>query len=325
MLSKCCKTIKPVILSASRSTDIPAFYADWMIARLKAGYCTWVNPFNQDRFRVSFEDVRAIVFWSKNPMPLIGYLDYIHELGFKNYYFQFTLNDYVREDLEPNVPDVGTRINTFRKLAERIGCAKVIWRFDPLLLSSTLTVDILLERIQRIGQQLKGFTEKLVFSFADIKNYRKVAAHLRGTGCREFSMEERVSFVHGLVDINKDLGFVLATCAESVDLSGVGVVRNKCIDDDLLVRLFNEDLRLMEFLGAEYDMIDGWRISRSRKDKGQRKCCGCVESKDIGMYDTCKHFCRYCYANSSDNIVISNSKKHHNNPCDSSLIPLEIK
>ena len=319
------KTLKPVVLSASRSTDIPAFYADWLVDRLKAGYCTWTNPFNRDRFRVSFEDVRAIVFWSKNPRPLIRHLDDVNELGFKNFYFQFTVNDYEREGLEPNVPSLTSRIDTFRELSAKIGRSRVIWRFDPLLLTSTVTVDVLLNRIQTIGRQLKGCTEKLVFSFADIEAYRKVVSNLRGTGCREFSVEEQEAFACGLADINEELGFVLATCAEEIDFSRYGIVHNKCVDDDLMVRLFHDDQPLMEFLGAEYDMIDGWHIAKSKKDKGQRKACSCVVSKDIGMYNTCLHLCRYCYANSSDATVLANCKKHHAVPWGSALIPDETE
>lgn len=304
------KTFAPVIVSASRSTDIPAFYSDWLVERLREGFCTWTNPFNRAQFRVSFEKTRMIVFWSKNPKPLLARLDEVEALGFHNYYFQFTLNDYEQEELEPKVPDIASRIETFRELSKRVGKARVIWRFDPLLLSPTLTVDTLLHRIQSIGEQLKGFTEKLVFSFADIATYRKVIANLRGTGCREFTADERTAFVRGLVGINAELGLELATCAEIVDLTPYGVRHNKCIDDDLMVRLFHDDKPLMDFFGAEYDLLDGWIIKKSKKDKGQRKACGCIMSKDIGEYNTCPHLCRYCYANATDDTVLANWKRH---------------
>lgn len=316
-------TLEPVIVSASRSTDIPAFYTDWFINRIKAGYCCWVNPFNREKFKVSFEKTRMIVFWSKNPKLMLARLDELESFGYKNYYFQVTLNDYVQEGLEPNVPSVKERIETFQSLAKRIGKERVVWRYDPLLLSNELTIDVLLERIAKIGTALKGFTEKLVFSFADISAYRKVVNNLSGTGCREFSLEEKNRFVVGLVELNKKLGLQLSTCAEDIDLSRFGIAHNKCIDDDLMVRLFHEDHLLMEFLGAEYDMIDGWHIVKSKKDKGQRKACGCVISKDIGMYNTCPHLCRYCYANSSDATVLANCKKHHAAPLGSALIPDE--
>ena len=313
--------LKPVIVSASRSTDIPAFYADWFLERLRAGYCNWVNPFNREVFRVSFEDVRMIVFWSKNPKPMIERLDELEALGFKNYYFQFTLNDYVREGLEPNVPPVEERIETFKALAKRVGKERVIWRYDPLILSDDLTVDVLLERIARFGRELRDSTEKLVFSFADIQTYRKVAKNLAGTTCREFTLDEKVAFAKGLRNISLDLGLEMATCAEDIDLSAYGIKHNKCVDDDLMMRLFNADSKLMEFIGAEYDMLDGWSIKKSKKDKGQRKACGCVISKDIGMYNTCPHLCKYCYANASESVVLSNCKRHQTACHERWLIP----
>ena len=312
---------EPVIISASRSTDIPAFYADWFLERLRAGYCNWVNPFNREVFRVSFEDTRMIVFWSKNPKPMIGRLDDLEGMGFCNYYFQFTLNDYVCEGLEPNVPPVEDRLETFKALAKRIGKERVIWRYDPLILSGDLSVDVLLERIARIGKELRGSTEKLVFSFADVQAYRKVVKNLEGTTCREFTTAEKIEFAKGLCEINLDLGLEMATCAEDIDLSAYGIKHNKCVDDDLMMRLFNTDSKLMDFIGAEYDMIDGWSIKKSKKDKGQRKACGCVISKDIGMYNTCPHLCKYCYANSSEDVVLCNYKKHHALCLESSLVP----
>ena len=303
--------LNPVILSASRSTDIPAFYADWFLERLKAGYCVWLNPFNQKRYRVSFEDMRMIVLWSQNPKPMLQRFDEVEALGFRQYYFQFTLNDYVAEGLEPNVPPVAERIETFRRLAKRIGKARVIWRFDPLLLSDSLTVDVLLEKIASIGQELQGATEKLVFSFADIQAYRKVSKNLSGTNCREFSFEEKIEFAKGLRDVNLSLGLEMATCAEDIDLSEYGIKHNKCVDDDLMVRLFHDDVKLMDFIGAECDMFNGWQIKKSKKDKGQRKACGCIVSKDIGAYNTCPHLCKYCYANSSEQIVVKNYTQHN--------------
>ena len=303
------KTISPVIVSASRSTDIPAFYADWLVERLKAWWCGWINPFNQQRYRVSFADTRMIVFWSKNPASMLERLDEVESLGFRQYYFQFTLNDYVAEGMEPNVPPVAERIDTFKRLADRIGKERVIWRFDPLMLTEKISIDALLERVGNIGQQLKGYTEKLVFSFIDIAAYRKVQKNLAGLGIREFSPNDQIKFAQGLAELNQDLRLGLATCGELADLSAYGVKHNKCVDDDLMVRLFHDDAKLMDFIGAECDMIDGWTIKKSKKDKGQRKACGCIVSKDIGMYNTCPHLCKYCYANFSDELVLKNYRQ----------------
>ena len=335
----------PVILSASRSTDVPAFYAEWFVGRLREGWCGWVNPFNQQKYRVSFDKTRMIVFWSKNPSPMLERLDEVESLGFRQYYFQFTLNDYAAEGLEPNVPPVAERIDTFRRLADRIGKERVIWRFDPLMLGDFgnaayaarppyrvdaacaarppyrvdaacaarppyLTIDALLERIGNIGRRLKGYTEKLVFSFIDIADYRKVQRNLAGLGVREFSLDEQISFARGLAELNRELGLELATCGERADLGAYGVRHNKCVDDELMMRLFHDDAELMAFIGAEHDLFNGWQIKKSKKDKGQRKACGCVVSKDIGAYNTCPHLCRYCYANFNDEVVMRNWRAH---------------
>lgn len=314
------KYLEPVIVSASRETDIPAFYADWFVERLREGWCEWKNPFNGEVRKVLFDKTRMIVFWSKNPRPMLERLDEVEALGFKQYYFQFTLNDYVEEGLEPNVPGVAERIGTFRRLADRIGKERVIWRFDPLLLTDEMTIDVLLDRIAKIGRQLKGYTEKLVFSFIDIASYRKVQKNLAGLNCRELSKEDQISFAQGLLQLNMELSLELATCAEQVDLSACGIKHNKCVDDDLMLRLFHDDAELMEYIGAEYDLIEGWKIKKSRKDKGQRKVCGCIVSKDIGMYNTCPHLCKYCYANASDKAVMNNWKLHiANSGCESML------
>ena len=298
--------LEPVIISASRETDLPRFYADWFVGRLREGWCEWKNPFNGEVRKVSFDKTRMIVFWSKNPKPMLERLDEVESLGFRQYYFQFTLNDYVAEGLEPNVPGVDERIDTFRRLADRIGKERVIWRFDPLLLTDKISIDVLLERIAKIGRQLKGYTEKLVFSFIDIASYRKVQKNLAGLGCREFSAEDQVKFAKALAELNGELGLELATCGELADLSAHGIRHNKCVDDELMMRLFHDDAALMDFIGAEYDLIEGWQIKKSKKDKGQRKACGCIVSKDIGMYNTCPHLCRYCYANSNDATVCKN-------------------
>ena len=137
-----------------------------------------------------------------------------------------------------------------------------------------------------------------------------MSKNLSGTNCREFSSDEKIEFAKGLRDVSLSLGLEMATCAEDIDLSEYGIKHNKCVDDDLMVRLFHDDAKLMDFIGAEYDMIDGWTIKKSKKDKGQRKACGCVVSKDIGMYNTCPHLCKYCYANSSERVVIRNYSQH---------------
>jgi DNA repair photolyase len=324
----------PVIISASRSTDIPAFYAKWLFSRLEKGYCTWYNPFNKSQpYYVSFKNTKVIVFWTKNPAPIIPYLEKLDKLGI-HYYFQFTLNDYEKEAFEPGIPELEKRIETFKKLSDLIGKEKVIWRFDPLILSDQITVRDLLKKIWFVGNQIKGYSEKLVFSFADINVYKKVQNNLiresalyskENLGRAELSEENITEFVVGLTKIkeawmNESWEIQLATCSEKIDLAKYNIEHNKCIDGALIAKLFADDADLMYFLSygklpeKEYSLFDknNDRI-KDLKDKGQRTECGCIFSKDIGMYDTCKHHCIYCYANTSRNMVEKNFKMHNIN------------
>jgi hypothetical protein len=291
--------VAPVLVSASRRTDIPAFHADWLLRRIEAGYVKWVNPFSGAPQYVSFAKTRVIVFWTKNPRPLLTHLDALDRRGV-GYYFQFTLNDYEPEGLEPGVPGLTQRIETFRELSRRIGKEKIVWRYDPILLTRELDVDRLAERVARIGDALHGCTGKLVFAFADIERYGKVRRRLQGsgTGGREPTNQEMREIGGRLAGLARSRGMAIAACAESIDLTDLGISRSKCIDDELLLWLFPRDPELARFLGPAE--------TRGRlKDKGQRKECGCIISKDIGTYDTCPHLCRYCYANTSDRAVRS--------------------
>lgn len=320
---KVVEALAPVIISASRSTDIPGFYAEWFLHRLKVGYSAWTNPFNGVKSYVSYANTRIIVFWSKNPKSLLdenGIIDFLSERGI-NCYVQYTLNDYVKEGLEKGVPSVEDRIATFKSLVKRLGVGKVIWRFDPLILTDTIGVDDLLNKIKNIGNQLKGYTEKLVFSFADIDSYRKVKYNLEHNNIkyRNFSESEIVDFVSKLAELNKSWGYTLATCGEKYDLEHFGVMHNRCIDDDLMIKYFSNDEILMSHLGVEInsDLFTGQTIvskKKNNKDKGQRQLCGCIASKDIGEYNTCAHLCEYCYANTSKEIALQNLKKHKENP-----------
>lgn len=322
----------PVIISASRSTDIPAFYAKWFYNRLEKGYCVWYNPFNRQlKMYVSFARCRVIVFWTKNPEPILPYLHELDERGI-HYYFQVTLNDYADEGFEPNVPSVEERIKAFRELSERIGHERVIWRFDPLMITPTLTPRALLSRIWKIGNRLKGYTDKLVFSFVDVKAYRKVQSNLvKETGCftkenveqAEMNEAQRLEMMEGLVKLreawaSEGWDIKLATCAEEIDLEKYGIEHNRCIDGELMERVFGDDKELVYYLHTgkwpEPDLFgeipDIPAERKNLKDKGQRKVCGCMVSKDIGMYDTCRHFCMYCYANTSKECVLRNAARH---------------
>ena len=322
----------PVIISASRSTDIPAFYAKWFFNRLAKGYCAWYNPFNQQKIYISFMNCRVVVFWTKNPKPILPYLHELDERGI-HYYFQVTLNDYVKEGFEPNVSSVDDRVETFKKLSEKIGKERVIWRFDPLIITPNITPRDLLTRIWHVGNKLKGYTDKLVFSFVDVKAYRKVQNNLvketmlftkDDVENAEANHSQRMEIVQGLQKIREvwhDEGWnvEIATCAEDIDLESYGIEHNRCIDGELMKRIFAEDEELVYYLHTlkwpERDMFGQMppipEKKKNVKDVGQRKICGCMVSKDIGMYNTCRHFCVYCYANTSKESVMNNASKHN--------------
>ena len=290
----------PLIVSASRATDIPAFYADWFFHRLEKGYIRWRNPFSGQDIYVSFANTRFIVFWSKNPEPLLPYLSVLKERGI-GCYIQYTVNDYEAEGLEPNVPSLVQRIDTFRRLVDTLGSGPVVWRFDPLILTDKINIDTLLEKIAHIADALVGHTEKLVFSFADINSYKKVSRNLRlsGINYREWDEESMREFALRLSTLNRDnWNLRLATCAERIDLSEYGIEHNRCIDPELISRIAPHDAILQNFL------------YNAKTDTGQRKACGCILSKDIGAYNTCPHGCLYCYANTSPTSAFLNYKKH---------------
>ncbi len=290
----------PLIISASRATDIPAFHVQWLRERLEAGFVERINPFNQKPSIVSLKEARVFVFWTKNPKPMFSLLDELDARGV-HYYFQFTLNDYDAEGYEPGVPKLEERVETFMALSNRLGKDSVIWRFDPLLLTDKVSVGDLLRKVERVGNLIHAYTSRFVFSFADIVGYRKVQKNisLAGIQAREFTIHEMQVFAAGVQQLNQRWGLSVSTCAESIDLDAYGIEHGRCIDDRLLVKLFPQDTKLMAFLGYEQGLGGQWVPSakkRKLKDPGQRKACGCIVSKDIGRYDTCSHSCVYCYA-----------------------------
>ena len=290
----------PLIISASRVTDIPAFHSAWLKERIEAGSVQRINPFNQKPNIVSFSEARVFVFWTKNPKPMFSLLDFLDERGL-HYYFQFTLNDYDVEGYEPGVPKLEDRVETFIALSKRLGKDRVIWRFDPLLLTDKVSVADLLKKVERVGDLIHAYTSCFVFSFADIVGYKKVQArlHREGVQAREFTIPEMQAFAAGVQQLNQCWGLSVSTCAETMDLDAYGIEHGRCIDGRLLIKLFPQDAKLMAFLGYEQG-LGGECVpiakKRKLKDPGQRKACGCIVSKDIGRYDTCSHGCAYCYA-----------------------------
>ena len=295
--------LTPVIVSASRATDIPALYGAWLLRRLQAGSCVWINRFNGRRQRVSFERTRAIVFWSKNPAPLIPRLGEIDALGI-NYYFTFTLNDYEREGLEPGLPPLAERIETFCRLSQLLGRDRVVWRFDPIIVGRRLTPEAILDRIARVGAAVHRHTRKLVISFADVARYpaaRRRAGRPTAAASGNPARGQTALIAAGIRELNRAWGLDVAACAEAVDLAelrhrpeqvcrrraaGAGVSRGRGAHG---VSRAGRGQR-----AAARRRCDGG-VAHRLKDRGQRTACGCIVSKDIGRYGTCTHGCVYCY------------------------------
>lgn len=315
------RVLTPGIISASRSTDIPAFYAEWFMRRLREGYVRWRNPFNQQDFCIDLRAAGGIVFWTKNARPLLPYLEEIHDRGY-DFYFQFTVNDYEAEGYEPRVPPLAERIETFVALSHRWGRERVVWRYDPICLAEGLDVDGVMERIRRVGDALAPHTRQLVFSFVDVGAYAKVQRNIKlqhGPLLREPSFDEQDRLAEMIAAYAASRQLTPATCGERRSFARYGIKPNKCVDGDLLARICRPDnMKLQRHLGIRLDQhvlgvpqrLETLLRKDLRKDKGQRTACGCVESKDIGMYNTCGHMCVYCYANTSVAVVERNKARH---------------
>jgi len=288
---------KPHIISASRRTDIPRFYSKWFMKRIRAGYCLVPNPFYPQQVSlVSLEpeDVAVIVFWSKNPKPLLKYLDKLDESGFK-YYFLYTVNDYPKK-LEPKMPALEARLETFRQLSEKLDKGKVVWRYDPLILDEgKLTPGFHLERFEHLCSQLKGHTKRCIISVIDLYPNQRTWNKLHSKGY-ELSREplgdpKLQPLLVEMVSIAQKYSISEITSCAEAKLEVEGMKRGKCIDDVLIKDEFGIDV-----LGS--------------KHASQRDECLCVPSVDIGMNHTCLNGCLYCYATSSLERAKENYSKH---------------
>lgn len=286
-----------MIISASRRTDIPALYSEWFMNRVRAGWCAVPNPMNMKQVsHVSLapRDVDAIVFWSKNPAPMIPYLGELQAMGFR-YYFQFTLNDYPKE-LEPNIPSLDSRIETFLKLSRQIDPLRVVWRYDPIIISNVTPFEFHREKFSRIAEELRGATHRVMVSIVDF--YQKTDRRLSQLESDGFSFDREAEFSKEMVGLLKDFasvtrkqGMDIYTCAEARDYSEVGIPPGRCIDESLLHRIWALDLRY-------------------KKDPAQREACLCMVSKDIGINDTCTHGCPYCYSTRNYALAERRHKEH---------------
>jgi hypothetical protein len=266
-----------MIISASRRTDIPAFYGEWLMNRLKAGEVLVRNPMQPkqvSRILLSPERVDSLVFWTKNPENLLSRLPDIDALGYA-YYFLFTLTPY-DTTLEPGVPEKASIVEVFRRLSRLIGPEKVVWRYDPVVLTDLFSPAWHAASFRCLAEKLCGYTDRCIISFLD--DYRKVRNRMHSV---RYALPDTALMgeLSGMfTDTAVKHGIELYTCSHDIDLSCHGIMHSRCIDSELIGR------------------ITGRQIKGIKKDSRQRHTCGCVESRDIGSYDTCPHGCLYCYA-----------------------------
>jgi len=278
-----------MIISASRRTDIPAFYSEWFFNRIKEGFVLVPNPFNPamiSRIRLSPEVVDCIVFWSKNPAPMINKLE---SLNYYKYYFQFTLNPYVK-DIENNLPSVQKRIDTFKRLSDKIGKEKVIWRYDPVLINEKYNIQFHKEAFAEIAYGLKDHTSNCMLGFID--HYKHIQSAVRQFNIKPLLMEDIIDMAKSFKKTISQYPILLNTCTVKVDLSALDIPSGMCIDKDLI------------------EKIIGYRIS-AKKDKNQRNICRCIESIDIGTYESCLNGCIYCYAIKGNYNTVKGNLQHH--------------
>ena len=278
-----------MILSISRRTDIPAFYSEWMMNRIREGFVMVRNPMNYhaiSKIDLNPQVVDCIVFWSKNPKPLFKYLDELDQNY--HFYFQYTINAYTK-DLEPNLPSLDERIENFIFLSKRYGKEKVIWRYDPIIITNQHTIKWHLQNFELIAKKLNGYVETCIYSFVDV--YDKNQKNLGKVSMQNITKAQMIDISSKLNVIAKKFGIQLKTCCETIELSDLGIQHSCCIDKNLISEIINCKINVL-------------------KDKNQRASCGCIESIDIGQYNTCQHGCIYCYANYSIEAVKTNCNKH---------------
>ena len=280
-----------MILSVSRRTDIPAFYSEWFMNRIREGFVYVRNPFNANQIskvNIKPDVVDCIVFWTKNPKPLMSNLNELDEMNYK-YYFQYTITPYF-DDLEKNMKDKKDIIESFIHLSTMIGKERVILRYDPIIITDRYDLAFHFKAFGVLCEKLQGYTKKIIISFLD--DYKKVSRNMKGINVKELGKEDIRTISTGLVEIARKFGLVIETCAEADDLKDLGINHAKCVDGELIEHIIN------------------YKILNRDKLDANREYCGCMKCIDIGQYDSCVHNCLYCYANINKDRAKINFKSH---------------
>ena len=276
-----------MILFASGRTDIPAFYSNWFINRVKTGFVDVRNPFNQKLVsRIYFSDVDLIMFCSKNPLPMINKLDILKVPVL----FHVTITSYGK-DVEPNIPDKRLIIEGVKKLSLVLGIDNVVVRYDPIFLSDKYNVDYHIKAFDKLCKNLNGYVNKIIVSFMD--EYKNVRNNKNILKYRAFTREDYKKIGEAFSKSAMDNGMSVQTCFEDEDLTQYGFVKGECLSHELAYILTGKK----------------FKSSNVRKEKK----CECVQMVDIGDYNSCLHMCKYCYANYDEKAVSSNFERHDDN------------
>lgn len=276
-----------MILFASGRTDIPAFYSNWFINRVKVGFVDVRNPFNQKLVsRIYFSDVDLIMFCSKNPLPMINKLDTLNVPVL----FHVTITPYSK-DVEPNIPDKRLIIEGVKKLSLVLGIDNVVVRYDPIFLSDKYNVDYHIKAFDKLCKNLNSYVNKIIVSFMD--EYKNVRSNKNILKYRAFTREDYKKIGEAFSKSAHDNGMSVQTCFEDEDLTEYGFVKGECLSHELAYILTGKK----------------FKSSNVRKEKK----CECVQMVDIGDYNSCMHMCKYCYANYDEKAVSSNFERHDDN------------
>lgn len=278
-----------MILQTGMRTDIPAFYSKWFVNRIKEGYVLVRNPYNPSavtKYRINPEVVDLIAFCTKNPAPMLGYMDILKPYG--QFWF-VTITPYGKE-IEPNVPDKRQVLEDFKTLSNSVGIDSVGWRYDPIFITEKYSLDFHLKAFEQMAKTLSGYTDTCIISFIDL--YKKVIKNF--PQARMVNKKERLKIGEVFEDIGRKYGITVKACAEGNELEVYGIDCDGCLTQEVYESALHTKLNMP-------------------KRKGQRTECACFFGNDIGVYDTCRHFCKYCYANTNKDAVIKNSKLHNPN------------
>lgn len=278
------------IISASRRTDLPAFYSEWFMNRIREESCEYKVPYQSPR-EISLlpEDVLAIVFWTRNAFPLLKHLDELDERGYK-YYFLYTLNDAPKE-LEPYAPKMKPAVETFQKLSERIAPAPVFWRYDPMVISDLTPPSYHEEKFQELAEQLGDYTDRCYYSWLNVYKKNKDKLNKLGLNIRPTYGEKRHQLLTNLIKIAQANRIQLFACCEDDFQVHKEIEKAHCVDIEVIKHITKNEA-LEETLGKT------------------RKKCGCAKSVDIGAYDLCVYGCNYCYATSNRQNAVENKLRH---------------